>query len=171
MPTPVFPPPKPKLFEWCFAPLYENQLRPLANQLPTEKWSFEGKTDYGILRRYLIYTYDKLLSEQELANPDQKSTYIYEGPNRACFHTGLFDTNWQPVYFCCAPNLRTGEDCLPWAFCGFCNSYTIEHLGIPASAAKALRRADYFMDPCALIYNTHLSITPQWDHILDDEEN
>lgn len=34
-----------------------------------------------------------------------------------------------------------------------------------------LRRANYFKDPGALIFDVNLEILPQWDHILYDEEN
>ena len=161
--------PKVRLYDWCFAPLYETQLRPLADQLPVEKWSFEGRSDFGVLRQYVIYTFEKLKDEQDQAQPHEKMNFIYEGKDNACFHTGLYDVNWQAVYFCCRRNPKAGG--APWAFTSFCNSYNISYTGIPANAASALRRADYFSDPSALIYNTHLQITPQWNHILNDEKN
>ena len=158
-----------KLYDWCFAPLYEPQLRRLSEQLSPEKWSFEGKEDYGILRQYILYTFDKLKCDQDQADEHKKMEYIYEGTDKACFHTGLFDKNWQPIYFCCEVNNKGRRT--KWKFSSFCNSYTISYTGIPANAAVALRRADYFADPSALIYNTHLQIFPQWNHILDDEKN
>ena len=34
-----------------------------------------------------------------------------------------------------------------------------------------MRRANYFQDPSALIFDVNLDIIPQWDHIIFDEEN
>jgi hypothetical protein len=34
-----------------------------------------------------------------------------------------------------------------------------------------LRRANYFENPSALIFDVNLEIIPQWNHILDDEDN
>ena len=59
----------------------------------------------------------------------------------------------------------------PWRFTAFYNSYTIKFSDSPTNAVSSLRRANYFNDPSALIFDVNLDIVPQWDHILFDEEN
>lgn len=140
------------------------------NELPVEKWSYDNNNDYGILRNYLDFTFGKLWDERAEASDEDKQSYIYLGESAACFNTGLFDKNWQPIYLYCVKN--PVENRQPWKFTSFYNSYTIkEATGIPKSNISNLRRANYFDDPSALIFNVNLEIIPQWKHILDDEEN
>ena len=62
------------LKEWAFLgnyDFYTNKLKVLAtNELPPEKWSYAGKNDFGILRNYLYYTFEKLWQEREAANEE-----------------------------------------------------------------------------------------------------
>jgi len=159
------------LDEWAYRgnhSWYDQQLRTLAvNELPAEKWSYAGKNDYGILRNYISYTFQKLSEEHSQAESDSKKDYIYEDEKQACFNTGLFDKNWQQIYFYCIPNNRIQ----PWKFKAFYNSYTIKFTGIPANAVNKLRRPNYFSDPQLLVFDVNLPITPQWNHIIDDSEN
>ena len=91
------------LKEWAFLgnyDFYTNKLKVLAtNELPPEKWSYAGKNDFGILRNYLYYTFEKLWQEREAANEEEKQQIIYMDENAACFNTGLYDKTWQPIYF------------------------------------------------------------------------
>lgn len=52
-----------KLKEWAFMgnyDFYTNKLQVLAaNELPPEKWSYAGKNDFGILKNYLSFTFEK----------------------------------------------------------------------------------------------------------------
>jgi hypothetical protein len=148
---------------------YEEKLRALAtNDLPAEKWEAPNKGSYYILRNYLAYTFEKLYNEKELADDAQKQEYIYEDEQQACFNTGLFDKDWQTVYFCCVKN-NPGYQ--PWKFNGFFNSYTIRFTKIPPQAVMGLKRPNYFDDPSRLVFDAKLPITPQWKHILDEQTN
>lgn len=162
------------LDSWCYRGRHDNydaKLKTLAtNELPPEKWDFAGKTDSEILRNYIFYTFDKLWNERECCqNDSDKNTVIYEDGFQACFNTGLFDKNWQPIYFYCRPNHLA--DFQPWKFTSFYNSYTIKYTNISTEIVNTLRRPNYFQDPSSLIYNINLDIVPQWNHILDEEEN
>ena len=149
---------------------YTNKLKVLAtNELPPEKWSYAGKADFGILQSYLRFTFEKLWQERESAEESNKQALIYMDDNVACFNTGLYDKTWQSIYFYCIKNPIEGYQ--EWRFTSFYNSYTIKFSDIPAIAVPALRRANYFDDPSALIFDVNLDIVPQWDHILYDEEN
>lgn len=162
-----------RLKDWTFVgndEFFTNKLRLLAtNELAPEKWSYAGKNDYGILKSYLYNTFEKLFQEREDADVAEKDQLIYMDDNIACFNTGLYDKNWQPIYFYCVKNPLTGFQ--PWKFMNFYNSYTIKCANIPTAAVKALRRANYFDDPSALIFDVRLDIVPQWDHIIHEEEN
>ena len=99
----------------------------------------------------------------------EKQCFVFMDDKVACFDTGLYDKTWQPIYFYCIKNPIEGFQ--PWRFAGFYNSYTIKLSDISTSAASCLRRANYFKEPSALIFDVNLEIVPQWDHILYDEEN
>lgn len=131
------------LKDWAFLgnyDFYTNKLKVLAtNELPPEKWSYAGKNDFGILRNYLYYTFEKLWQEREAANEDEKQQIIYMDENVACFNTGLYDKTWQPIYFYCVKNPIVGFQ--PWRFTSFYNSYTVKFSNIPTAAVSSLRRA------------------------------
>lgn len=162
-----------QLKDWAFLGNYEffnNKLKVLAtNDLPPEKWSFAGKNDFGILKSYLYYSFEKLSQERELAAEDDLQKMIYMDDNIACFNTGLYDKTWQPIYFYCIKNHIEGFQ--KWRFKSFYNSYTINTTDISTADVSNLRRANYFEDPSALIFDVNLDIVPQWNHILYDEEN
>jgi hypothetical protein len=143
--------------------------RLVGSELPPEQWSFSGRSDLGILRNYLFYTFEKLREEQDSAPDEEKGFYLYEGTQEACFDTGLIDKNLQSVYFYCRINPRPGQQ--KWEFHGFHNSSTIKYTDMPAAAIDALRRPDYFSEPAKLIFNVNLPIVPQWQHILENPEN
>lgn len=162
-----------QLKEWAFLGNYEfynNKLKSLTtNELPPEKWSYAGKTDFGILKSYLAFTFEKLYQERDAAEGEEKQQFIYMDENIACFNTGLYDKTWQPIYFYCIKNPI--ENYQPWRFITFYNSYTINVSDMPPAAVSNLRRANYFADPSALIFDVNLDIVPQWNHILYEEDN
>jgi len=160
------------LFNWAFLggpDFYIRKLSSLAAKLPQEKWSYGKNTDYGILQNYLNFTFQKLQDERDKALEEDRQSFIYIGDDSACFNTGLFDNYWQPIYFYCVKNTRPGYQA--WIFKEFSTNYELTGTGIPTALVSNLRRANYFDDPSALIFNVNLPIIPQWDHILDDEEN
>ena len=115
-----------QLKEWAFLGNYEffnGKLKLLAtNELPPEKWSYAGKSDFGILRSYLYFTFEKLWQEREEADESEKQCFVFMDDKVACFDTGLYDKTWQPIYFYCIKNPIEGFQ--PWRFAGFYNSYT-----------------------------------------------
>ena len=43
-----------------------------------KKWSYAGKEDFGILRNYLYFTFEKLWKEREEApDSDKQNVYLY----------------------------------------------------------------------------------------------
>lgn len=65
-----------QLKEWAYLGNYEffnGKLKTLAtSELPPEKWSYAEKNDFGILRSYLYFTFEKLWQEREDANESEK---------------------------------------------------------------------------------------------------
>lgn len=159
--------------DWAFRgshSQYDKALRILAtSELPVERWGFTTDDEFSVLRSYIMYTFEKLSSERDVAEQADKNRYIYEDTSHACFNTGLLDKHWQYVYFCCRPNPIPDKQ--KWRFNGFYNEYTIGFTGIPAQATSALRRPNYFDDPSKLVFDVKLPIVPQWPHIIDDQEN
>jgi len=162
-----------KLKEWAFLGNYDfftNKLKVLATtELPLEKWSYAGKDDFGILKSYLYFTFEKLWQEREQVPEADRNKYIYMDDKVACFNTGLYDKSWQSVYFYCVKNPI--GDLQEWKFISFYNSYTIKFSDISNAEVSELQRASYFDEPNTLIYDIKLDIVPQWDHILRDETN
>lgn len=162
-----------RLKEWTYLGNYDfftSKLQLLAsNELLPEKWSYAGKNDFGILKSYLYFTFEKLWKERSTVSEEDKQRFIYMDEKVACFNTGLYDKTWQPIYFYCISNPIEGFQ--KWRFTSFYNSYTIKYTDIPNTAVLNLQRANYFNDPSALVYDINLNIIPQWDHILYDEEN
>ena len=162
-----------RLKDWAFLGSYEfftNKLRLLAiNELSPEKWSYAGKDDFGILRNYLYVTFEKLLTERNNVADVEKQCCIYMDDKVSCFNTGLFDKHWQAIYFYCIKNDFPNKQ--EWKFTSFYNGYTIQYEDIKSACVDSLRRASYFEDPSALIYDIRLDIELQWRHILEDEEN
>lgn len=149
---------------------YDKKLQILAtNELPAETWSSSQNNNCDILRNYITHTYTKLYYESEKATEITKNEYIYEDDKQACFNTGLFDKNWQPIYYYC--ELISNPIKQKWRFKNFYNDYTIKFNGISSSSVASLRRPNYFEKPDELIYNVNLNIVPQWGHILDDDDN
>ncbi len=157
-----------RLKDWAFLGNYEfftNRLQMLAsNDLQPEKWSYAGKSDFGILKNYLYFTFEKLWKEREEVSGDDRQRYIYMEEDIACFNTGLYDKTWQPIYFYCIKNPMEGFQ--EWRFTAFYNSYTIKFTDIPNVAVSNLQRASYFDNPSALIFDIKLDIIPQWNHIM-----
>lgn len=129
-----------RLKDWAFLGNYEfftNKLQVLAtNELPPEKWSYAGKNDFGILKNYLYFTFEKLWREQDGVEGEEKKHFIYMDEQIACFNTGLYDKIWQPIYFYCIKNPIVGFQ--EWRFTSFYNSYTIKYADIPNTAVSAL---------------------------------
>lgn len=68
-----------QLKEWAFLGNYEffnGKLKLLAtNELPPEKWSYAGKSDFGILRSYL-YLLLKNFGRKEKRQMNQKNSVL-----------------------------------------------------------------------------------------------
>lgn len=145
---------------------YDRKISRLAGSLPPEKWSYDGKSDYRILSNYIFYTFEKLIDERNEQADEAKTKVIYEDDEKACFNTGLYDQQWQQIFFYCVKNRVPNHQ--PWKFHSFQTEYTLAYLGINGNE---LKRADYFASPSDLVFDFSYTIVPQWEHIIDEADN
>lgn len=143
-----------KLFEFAYCGNYNKSLANLAALAP-EKWSFGNQNDNRILKSYIEYTFSKLYDEGK----------VIEGTNSAIFNTGLFDTYYKPICAYFVKNFVPNRQ--KWYLDGFYTEYQLVTMGVD----KIPDRANYFSDPSELVFDTHLDIVPQYDHIFGDQEN
>ena len=142
------------LFEYAYCGNYNASIKALSALAP-EKWSFGNKDDNSILKNYIDHTFCRLYEEKKIV---ERSKY-------AIFNTGLFDEYFKPI---CAYFMRnTVPNRQAWFLCGFYTEYQLTSMGV----AETPERANYFDDPSELVFDTHLDIVPQYDHIFGDKEN
>lgn len=143
-----------KLFEYAYCGNYNASVNNLAMLVP-EKWSFGSNNDNSILKNYIEHTFSRLLEENK----------VMEKENYAIFNTGLFDAYYKPI---CAYFIKnTVPNRQKWYLDGFYTEYQLTTMGVN----DIPERANYFDDPAELVFDTHLDIVPQYDHIFGDQEN
>ncbi len=143
------------IYDYMYWGDYNARIKELAEKALSEKWSFEDKNDYSILKNYLKYTFNKLQDEQKVIETD---TYCV-------FDTGLFSHYYEPIYAYGELYKNPSENAAKWFFKGFKDEYELGALDI---VEKFPERADYFSDPSRLVFNWHLKVNKNYKHILDD---
>lgn len=145
------------IYDYMYWGDYNAQIKSLAEKALPEKWSFEGKDDYSILKNYLNYTFKKL----------QEESKVIETNEYCVFNTGLFSHYYKPIYVYGEINLKASDEnaSQKWFFKGFKDEYELGKLDLETNAPE---RADYFSDPNRLIFNWHNKVIVNNRHILDD---
>lgn len=142
------------LFEFAYCGSFAAQLQSLAVLSP-EKWSFGNKNDNSILRNYIMHTFTRLHDEGKIVETDEY----------AVFNTGLFDIYYNPIYAYFVKNNNQGKQ--KWYLDSFITEYQRATIGIN----EFPERANYFDNPADLVFDTHLKIVAQYEHIFGDAEN
>ena len=124
-------------------------------ELSNENWNMHGKTDNGILKNYLKYTYKKLAEENK----------VIKETEYAMFNTGLFTSFYEPIIAYMIENEAGGEQ--PLYLKKFMTPYELGELGI----SKLPERANYFESPELLVFDAKCKINVQYRHILSDPSN
>lgn len=132
---------------------YNKRMDELADMALPERWSFSGKSDNGILKNYMKYTYWRLQEEGKIVTT----------PKYCLFNSGLFTKYYEQIYVYGIAN----DDEPGWKFHSFCTEYDLGSFGIGVLP----ERADYFGEPGLLVFDWHCNINIQYGHILDDEPN
>ena len=143
-----------KLFDFAFCYDYERKIQTLAGICP-EKWSFGSNSDNTILKNYIEHTFSKLLEEDKILETD----------NYALFNTGLFTVYYEAIFAYFEKNKNRGRQ--KWFLNGFNTSYQLGILDVN----EFPRRANYFSEPGALVFDTNCDIVPQYSHIFGSPEN
>ena len=143
------------IYDYMYWGDYNARIKELASKALPEKWSFEDKDDYSILKNYLNYTFNKLLSEEKVIETD----------SYCVFNTGLFTKYYVPIYAYGEVYKNPSENASKWFFKGFKDKYELGALDILETFPE---RADYFSDPSRLVFNWHLDVNINYRHILDD---
>ena len=133
------------------------KLNYLANMAQKEKWDFHGRSDKSILKNYLCFTYDKLLEEGKIS---------YSEDNKyMCFNTGLLTPHDVDIFAFFTRNTnpmqREGQD---WYLLGFKLPTDSEM----RSFKELPQIADYFTNPSDFIFDKNLTLSVNYDHIIDD---
>ena len=142
------------LNEYAYLRDYDAKISYLANLSP-EPWSFGNNKDHVILKNYLGYTFMKLYDEGKLLEQNSFSV----------LHTGLYTVYYEEIFAYFTKNKV--PDRQAWFLDGFFTRYQLVNMGVNDFP----RRANYFSDPAALVFDTNCEIIPQYSHIFDDPEN
>lgn len=160
-----------QLFSFAHCAAIQNNLNYLATKLmagTNESWDYANTPSpypFPILYSYIHYTFNKLKEEYDALPFEQKNRKIYISEECACFNTGLFTAKYEPIFAYFTKN--RAENYQKWFLYGF----LLESYSKLKTIPSLPKRADYFANPSALIYNYKLDIRIQYDHILDDERN
>lgn len=123
--------------------------------MSNEDWNVPGKTDNGILKNYLKYTYKKLKEESKIVS---ETAY-------GLFNTGLYTEFYEPIYAYVEPNAAGGNQ--KYYLKDFMTPYELGEIGV----VDLPERANYFDNPELLVFDAKCEINVQYKHILSDEEN
>lgn len=137
---------------------FNDKLRILSELAEKEKWTFtkiEMTDPYRILRNYITFTYNRLEEENKFL--------VTKDGNNMCINTGLLTEYHQEII--AMFSRYTGTFSYKWYLIGFFKSsdgsYTQLFDDIP-------QIADYTQDVNELVYDRHLKIVVQKDHIIND---
>lgn len=136
---------------------FESRLRELADRAQPEAWSTPGSGPFSVLSNYLRYTFKRLVQEQKVVEATDSG-----GTRIACFNTGLFTPNYEPLFAFFEANRDPNRQ--PWVFKDFLVE-SDRKLSLLGARPKPAR---YFDKPADLIYNPDLDLIANLDHLLDD---
>ncbi len=144
-----------RLFDFAFCGDFEKKIYSLSLLCP-EQWSLQGAAEQNtILKSYVHHTFSKLYEDSDVA----------EHENYAVFNTGLHTKYYETIYAYFTENKVSSRQ--RWYLEGFFTTYQLCSLGI----TNLPRRANYFGDLSALVFDPGCDIIPQYQHIFGDPEN
>lgn len=120
---------KPDLFDFAFVPDWYGQLNELREMALPEPWRFKKpmnetkNQDTPILERYLHIIFRKQCIEfnfHSTRDIKKSSQFFHVENERACFHTGLYNSRYKGIYAFFERNHKK-DSMLDWYFRGFCD--------------------------------------------------
>lgn len=137
---------------------FNDKLRILAEIAEDEKWTFakiQSEEPYRILQNYIAFTYNRLEEEGKLVESNDG--------NNMCFNTGLLTPFHQEIIALFSK--YKGSFSYKWYLIGFFKSSDGKFTGL---FDKVPAIADFTQDTSELVYDRHLKIIIQKDHIIND---
>lgn len=156
------------IFDLAFFSDFYASLSQLEKLAIPEKWCPDNPVSKNktnpILENYIHHTFRKLWSEyNKAATDEERQSIIYCDGDIACFNTGLFTVNYNPI-FAIFYKARCEADKRPFTFFAF-DQASSNRL---ANVTTLPRRANYFTDIRELIYDSSLELRANTSHILDE---
>lgn len=155
----------PSLRKYAYLGNFDVAIKELADMARPERWDYVETPDAKkniILENYIYHTFDRLLA---LRKAVPRGNYISTSDSEMCFNTGLFTPNFEPIFALFNKNDASRK--IKWKLRGFYKESSIELNKI----VPLPERASYFDSSSDLIYDTHLDMRINIDHILEDERN
>ena len=154
-----------EIFNFAYLPNYVERIEELASLARPERWDFirdHQDKPHKILVNYINHTFGRLY---RLSQEHPNENYLFISNKNACFNTGLFTANFEPIYALFEPNDSYRKT--NWILKGFYKNsdYELRHI------SPLPERATYFENMQDLIYDTRHELRINIDHILDDERN
>lgn len=161
------------LFTYAYVPNWYLQLDALAELALPEPWRFKDSlyiyknTDTPILERYIQVIFRKMaIDYNNETTPCFGDKFFYVRNETSCFHTGLYNKRYKPIYGCFARNKKL-DTTKEWCFKGFVDEINPLMRYIEPLPEKPQYRSE----------NNGVTFKPDWpirvniDHILCDPEN
>lgn len=166
---------KPDLFDFAFVPDWYGQLNELREMALPEPWRFKKpmnetkNQDTPILERYLHIIFRKQCIEfnfHSTRDIKKSSQFFHVENERACFHTGLYNSRYKGIYAFFERNHKK-DSMLDWYFRGFCDELSPWLRYIQPLPQKP---SFYVTQKCAG-FNPDWPVRANVEHILGDAEN
>lgn len=147
-----------ELFDFAFFPGFHDKIQDLAENLADkENWDFStGGGKHSILKNYMFHTFSKIKEEGKIV--------FSAGNTHACFNTGLVTSSWEEIVAFFESNKNENSK-QPFRFKGF---FKISNRNITDRFNNTPKVADYFKNPEDFIFNPHLDIKADIEHIISD---
>lgn len=166
---------KPDLFDFAFVPDWYGQLNELREMALPEPWRFKKpmnetkNQDTPILERYLHIIFRKQCIEfnfHSTRDIKKSSQFFHVENERACFHTGLYNSRYKGIYAFFERNHKK-DSMLDWYFRGSCDELSPWLRYIQPLPQKP---SFYVTQKCAG-FNPDWPVRANVEHILGDAEN
>lgn len=155
----------PSLFSFAYCNDFDKHLNSLEKLAAPEEWNHRKNPSLKprpILFNYIHHTFKRVKEECDNL-PSCAKICVQE--RKCCFNTGLFTTNYEPIYGLFGENSIPGKQ--PWYLIGFFKESDYNLKDFP----NLPDRASYFGDISDLVFDSRFTIRVNIDHILETPEN
>ena len=152
-----------QLFRFAYFPKYEEAIKHLAETLSdSEPWDYsDSQTQtFAILKNYLEYYFRRLKEEGKVS--------YFNSNKLVVFNTGLVTSNQEDIYAFFEAYSGTKKDAAPFFFKAFLKESDPRIL--TTCGDDLPHPANFFEKPELLLLNPKYRITPDIDHIINDNK-